>query len=308
MQSNSNQDTPNVPTTIMSYGYDNVGNVLSMTDAIAGSFGIANTREYDALNRLTVNAQGNKRVDYAYNAISQVTNKKRYSDITGTNLVAETNNIYDQINRLTNITHSKGANIISSYAQTYDAGSKITGVTGTDGSSAYTYDNTNQLTGADYDFQADESYTYDGNGNRTNNGYVTGINNRLLKDNKYLYEYDLVGNRTKRTDKLTGDMTDYGWDIRDRLTGLVVRNALGDVTKTAEYKYDVYNQRIAKTVDADGDGAAVATTERYVYGANQNIDLIFDEYGNVNHRYLFGDGVDQIEADESNGMVMFSGL
>jgi RHS repeat-associated protein len=84
----------------------------------------------------------------------------------------------------------------------------------------------------------------------------------------------------------------------------VVRNALGDVTKTAEYKYDVYNQRIAKTVD--GDGAAVATTERYVYGANQNIDLIFDEYGNVNHRYLFGDGVDQIEADESNGNVLWA--
>jgi RHS repeat-associated protein len=179
-------------------------------------------------------------------------------------------------------------------------------VTGTDGSSAYTYDDTNQLTGADYDFQADESYTYDSNGNRTNAGYVTSINNRLLEDNQYLYEYDIVGNRTKRTDKLTGDMTDYGWDIRDRLTGLVVRNALGDVTKTAQYKYDVYNQRIAKTVDADGDGAAVVTTERYVYGANQNIDLIFDEYGNVNHRYLFGNGVDQIEADESNGNVLWA--
>jgi YD repeat-containing protein len=174
MLTNSNQDTPNVPTTIMSYSYDNVGNVLSMTDTINGNLGVTTTRQYDALNRLTVNAQGNKRVDYAYNAISQIINKKRYSDITGTNLVAETSHIYDSINRLTNITHSKGANTISSYAQTYDAGSKITSVTGTDGSSTYTYDNTNQLTGADYDFQADESYTYDSNGNRTNNGYVKG--------------------------------------------------------------------------------------------------------------------------------------
>jgi YD repeat-containing protein len=63
--------------------------------------------------------------------------------------------------------YSKGANTISSYAQTYDAGSKITGVTGTDGISTYAYDDTNQLTGADYDFQADESYSYDSNGNRT---------------------------------------------------------------------------------------------------------------------------------------------
>jgi RHS repeat-associated protein len=258
------------------------------------------------LNRMTVNAQGNKRVDYAYNAISQVTNKKRYSDITGTNLVAETSHIYDSINRITNITHSKGANIISSYAQTYDAGSKITGVTGTDGSSTYTYDDTNQLTGADYDFQADESYTYDDNGNRTNSGNVTGINNQLLEDSKYLYEYDIVGNRTKRTDKSTDEVTEYSWDIRDRLTGITVKNALGEIIRTAEYTYDVYNQRIAKTVDADGDGVAVATTERYVYGRDQNIGLVFDENGNVNHRYLFGDGVDQIEADESNGNVLWA--
>jgi RHS repeat-associated protein len=290
----------------MSYSYDNVGNVRSMTDTINGNLGIETTREYDALNRLTVNAQGNKRVDYTYNAISQVTNKKRYSDITGTNLVAETNHIYDSINRLTNIIHSNGANTISSYAQTYDAASKITSVTGTDGSSTYTYDDTNQLTGADYDFQADESYSYDGNGNRTNDGYVTGVNNQLLEDNKYLYEYDLVGNRTKRTDKSTNEVMEYRWDIRDRLTGITVKNDLGEIIRTAEYTYDVYNQRIAKTVDTDGDGSLAAVTERFVYGNDQNIALVFDENGNVNHRYLFGNGIDQIEADESNGNVLWA--
>jgi RHS repeat-associated protein len=306
MLSVSNEGTPNLPTTIMSYSYDNVGNVRSMTDTINGNLGIETTREYDALNRLTVNAQGNKRVDYTYNAISQVTNKKRYSDITGTNLVAETNHIYDQSDRLTNIIHSNGANTISSYAQTYDAASKITSVTGTDGSSTYTYDDTNQLTGADYDFQADESYSYDGNGNRTNDGYVTGVNNQLLEDNKYLYEYDLVGNRTKRTDKSTNEVMEYRWDIRDRLTGITVKNDLGEIIRTAEYTYDVYNQRIAKTVDTDGDGSLAAVTERFVYGNDQNIALVFDENGNVNHRYLFGNGIDQIEADESNGNVLWA--
>jgi YD repeat-containing protein len=56
MLTNSNQDTLNVPTTIMSYSYDNVGNVLSMTDTIAGNLGVTTTHQYDALNRLTVNA------------------------------------------------------------------------------------------------------------------------------------------------------------------------------------------------------------------------------------------------------------
>jgi RHS repeat-associated protein len=298
MLSVNNEGTPNLPTTIMSYSYDNVGNVRSMTDTINVSLGVATTREYDALNRLTVNAQGNKRVDYTYNAISQVTNKKRYSDITGTNLVAETNHIYDSINRLTNITHSKGATTIASYTQTYDAGSKITSITSTDGNSTFNYDDTDQLTGADYNYQTDENYTYDANGNRTNTGYVTGINNRLLEDTKYRYEYDKVGNRTKRTDKSTNEVTEYSWDIRDRLTGIRVINDLGEVIRTANYVYDVYDQRIAKIVDLDGDGLEAATTERFVYGSNQNIALVFDGNGTLTHRYMFSNGIDQIEADE----------
>jgi RHS repeat-associated protein len=306
METVSNQDTPNVPTTILSYTYDNVGNVLSMTDSINGNLGVTTSHQFDALNRMTQNTQGNKRVDYVYNALSQVTSKKRYSDTTGTNLVAETSHTFDNLNRLTDISHSKGANVLANYSQAYDAKSRITGVTGTDGSSSFTYDNTDQLTGVDYSFQTDESYTYDDNGNRTNAGYVTGVNNRLLEDNKFRYEYDLVGNRTKRTDKLTAEVTNYSWDVRDRLTGLVVRNVLGEEVRSAGYTYDVYNQRIAKTVDMDGAGVQAATTERYVYGGDQNIDLIFDENGNVSHRYLFGAGVDQIEADESGGSVLWA--
>jgi RHS Repeat len=66
----------------MNYSYDKVGNLLSMTDSINGNTGVNNARQYDALNRLTQNSQGKKRVDYAYNALSQVTNKKRFSDTT----------------------------------------------------------------------------------------------------------------------------------------------------------------------------------------------------------------------------------
>jgi RHS repeat-associated protein len=90
------------------------------------------------------------------------------------------------------------------------------------------------------------------------------------------------------------------------LTGITVKNDLGEIIRTAEYTYDVYNQRIAKTVDTDGDGSLAAVTERFVYGRDQNIALVLDENGNVNHRYLFGNGVDQIEADESNGNVLWA--
>jgi YD repeat-containing protein len=91
MVTTSNSGTPNVPTTVMSYSYDNVGNVLSVTDSINGTVDNTTSQQYDALNRLTVNTQGNKRVDYAYNAISQVTNKKRYTNIQSTISISKTN-------------------------------------------------------------------------------------------------------------------------------------------------------------------------------------------------------------------------
>jgi hypothetical protein len=72
-----------------------LGNTLSVTDRINGTVHYTTSHQFDALNRMTLYTQGNKRVDYAYNAISQVTNKKRYSDSTDTNLVAVTNQIYD---------------------------------------------------------------------------------------------------------------------------------------------------------------------------------------------------------------------
>jgi hypothetical protein len=80
MSTFSNSGTPNVPATVMTYGYDNVGNDLSIAETINGTADVTTTHQFDALNRMTVNTQGSKRVDYTYNAINQVTNKKRYSN------------------------------------------------------------------------------------------------------------------------------------------------------------------------------------------------------------------------------------
>ena len=66
-----------------------------------------------------------------------------------------------------------------------------------------------------------EAYTYDANGNRTNNGYATGVNNQLVSDGTYSYEYDKEGNRTNRTNTATGAVDNYTWDYRNRLTGVI---------------------------------------------------------------------------------------
>jgi RHS repeat-associated protein len=163
-----------------------------------------------------------------------------------------------------------------------------------DGAEDYTYDATNQLTGATHTSQSEEAFQYDANGNRTDGGYQTGTNNQLLTDGKFNYQYDGEGNRTKRTEIATGKVTEYVWDYHNRLTSLLFKDAAGNVAKTIGYTYDVNNQRIGKNVDG--------AVERYILDRNQ-IALVFDGSGVQKSRYLYGTGVDQVLAEETGTNV-----
>ncbi len=299
----NNAGTAGSPSVLMNYGYDAAGNMLSAADSINGTPSGTNTYTFDPLNRVTRMQQSgtgvtNKRVEYAYNAVGQPINVKRFSDLAGTQPVVETTHTFDRLNRLTTINHSKGGTPLASYNYSFDANSRITSVTNKDGTSTNTYDDTDQLTGVDYSFQPDEAYTYDANGNRTNPGYVTGANNRLLSDGKFNYDYDGEGNRIKQTDILTGAVTEYAWDYRNRLTQITEKNAAGTVINQSNQTYDPNNLRIGKTANG--------TTERYVYGQNQNIALEFDGSGALTNRYLHGNNIDEILADESNGSTLWT--
>ena len=165
-----------------------------------------------------------------------------------------------------------------------------------DGTAEYSYDLTDQLIGADYNYQDDEDYTYDANGNRTFSGYVTGDNNLVLSDGTYDYEYDSQGNRTRRTHIATGDATDYHWDHRNRLTKVVSKDSIGTVTKTVEYTYDVFNRRVAKTVAIGTNPAAPEDISYYIHdgerwergNAGDHLALVFDGNGDLTNRYLHG--------------------
>ncbi|MDJ0674655.1 MAG: FG-GAP-like repeat-containing protein [Calothrix sp. MO_167.B42] len=306
-----NAGTPGVANVVLDYTYDGVGNGRTVTDTINSvQFGIEEFT-YDELNRVTrITQSGNgvadKRVDMTYDAASQMTGITRYGDLAGTQLVAESNYTYDAGSRLTQLTHSGGNGVLTlsaaeglaDYTWEYDEINRITQFTSPDGSSSYNYDATNQLVGSDYSYQDDESYTYDANGNRTNDGYDTGADNRLLSDGKYNYSYDDEGNRTQRVEIATGEVTEYSWDYRNRLTQVIVKDAAGNVVKAVEYTYDVFDRRIAKEVDPDGDGAAISEVERFVYDG-EHIALTFDGDGNLTHRYLHGAGIDQVLADEN---------
>ncbi len=103
------------------------------------------------------------------------------------------------LNRLTSLSHENGATVLADYVWEYDTNGRLTSFTSVDGVDQYSYDDNGQLTGVDSNYQTDETYTYDANGNRTNTGYTTGTNNRLTSDGTYNYEYDDEGNRPPRS-------------------------------------------------------------------------------------------------------------
>ncbi|MDB9440212.1 hypothetical protein PN497_02285 [Sphaerospermopsis kisseleviana CS-549] len=162
------------------------------------------------------------------------------------------------------------------------------------------------------------TYSYDADGNLISTTDAVGnVNqntydklNRLIENidtlNQKTSYSDGEGNRTKRTEIATGQVTEYVWDYRNRLTKVSFKDAAGNEIKTVEYTYDVNNRRLAKSIDADGSGAATPTVERYVYDG-QNIALTFDGNGTQTHRYFYGTGVDQILADENGqGQVLWT--
>jgi RHS repeat-associated protein len=181
-------------------------------------------------------------------------------------------------------------------------------MTSTDGSSDFTYDGANQLAGADHDYQVDESYTYDDNGNRTDGDYTTGPGNRLLSDGTYDYEYDNEGNLISRTETATGAVRRFEWDYRNRLVTVIDEDPTGVPVRRVDYTYDALDRRIAKSVDTTPLGALDAAITYSVYDGNQVLLEMVDSDGvsgpnetTLEKRYLHGPMVDQVLAQEDAG-------
>ncbi|MCA9262200.1 MAG: hypothetical protein KDA60_00065, partial [Planctomycetales bacterium] len=282
-----NAGTPDVPNVVLEYDYDDVGNVLSVTDTIAGSLGGTNEYLYDALNRTVRITQAGpqaseKRVDFTYNDLGQYTAIDRFSDLAGTQPVVTTTYTYDTLNRLVDLRHNNGTEDVAFYQYAYDADSRIASILDVDGLTTYSYDDRDQLTGADRgasDPRGDESYTYDANGNRVEShlhgaAYVTGDANRLLSDGTYNYAYDDEGNMVLRTEIATGYYREFEYDHRNRLFRVTDFSSGGIITQEVTYTYDALDRRIARTADTDGEGGESPTIEHYVYEGN-NVLLDF---------------------------------
>jgi RHS repeat-associated protein len=280
---------------------------MSVSATIGGTADFKNDNTNDGLSRMTrVEQNGNggstvasKRASFEYNALGQITKLQREHKPSGSwQEIATTHFTYDNVNRLTHLDHQRGGtNLFTGMSFTYDAMNRVTQAATQDGTASYSYDKNSRLTAADYSYQTDESFGYDANGNRNMTGYTVGAANRILSDGTYDYTYDDEGNLIRRTNISTGYYTEYVWDYRNRLTQVLEKNDAGTLLKQFDYKYDVYNRRIQKSVDNDGPGSGAAVGTRYVWDG-RNVVFTFDGNNALTHRYLSAPNIDAILADE----------
>ncbi|MBX7166843.1 MAG: RHS repeat-associated core domain-containing protein [Pirellulales bacterium] len=155
-----------------------------------------------------------------------------------------------------------------------------------------------------------QTYAYDKNGNRTaTNGVAAtiGANNRLTNDGTYSYTYDDEGNLLSRTTIATGVRREYAWDHRNRLAAVVHRPSVGGAATAVEfYAYDVFNRRVRRDLDTNGD-LNPESRELYVYDGDDVLLDFTDADANgaalpaLARRYLHGPAVDQVLAQENVG-------
>ena len=319
----SNDGTANAPTVMLTYTYDEHGHVRTVSDGTAVTEYLYDSHQRVAHIMESGTGVAEKRVDYAYDDLGRYTSITRYADLAGTQLVAATTYDdpstatqpgYDELGQLRELVHTVGAAALA-YTWTYDNAGRMTAMTSPGGATDYTLDDTGQLVDADHSagFQADESYTYDANGNRDGGGDTVDTDNRLTSDGVYNYAYDDEGNLAERTRISDGSKTVYTWDHRNRLMQVTFEDDLGVAIGIVSYVYDAFDRRIATQVDADASGTAESSTH-YVYDGDALVQEYVDADGpsgggaaSLAHRFLHGPGVDDVLAQEdAAGEVLWS--
>ncbi|MEX2118568.1 MAG: hypothetical protein WD847_03085 [Pirellulales bacterium] len=210
--SENNSGTPGMPNVVLTHGYNAFGERTSRSDNLGGSTAFT----FDQAHRmtgatLTVGAN-TAQVAWTYDNADRMTRITRngmgsevWTDITLDNM--------DRVKRIAHSSYAKGMMFgnpaLSAFDYTWNAASEITSYTGPEGTLNYSYDTTNQLTGASG--ARSEAYGYDLNGNRTMTGYSTGTGNRLLSDGVYNYTHDNEGNLTVQTRISDSQRTEFTW-------------------------------------------------------------------------------------------------
>jgi RHS repeat-associated protein len=279
------------------YDYDVYGDLIQREDWVNSSQIATLDYTYDKNHQLKHLSQTGSGVvaqdiDFTYDRLNQLRKIDRTSANDPGHLITDYQytavGLLEDINSYFNTT----ANIIGHYHYGYDDGNRLILTTGIDGNSAVDYGDDNQLQGIDYATRPDEAYNFDALGIRSGWSTVTGDSRQVFNDGKYEYTYDLEGNLSRKKEISTGNLTNYSWDYRNRLTRVVSGSQI------IEYLYDAEDRRVGKKING-------VVTQKYVYDG-ADIALVVDGAGVLVERYLFGAGVDNVLSRESGGAVVWS--
>ena len=314
-----NLGTPHVPRVVLNYSYDEVGNLVTLSDTIDGQPAGTNSSSYDALNRLISLTQTginvtDKRVDFAYNPRGEFESLARFADSAATQSIVESTFDFDSLNRLVSLVHTGPSGPLAFPELVYDAASRIAQRANVGGTTLYEYDSRNQLLAATHSnpLVPNESYVYDAAGNRTGShlhaAYTTGPGNQLLSDGTYNYQYDDEGNLVRRTEIATGALREFEWDHRNRLIAVIDRDGATNDLQRVEFTYDPFDRRIRTTFSSPSDDWAA----HFVYH-DDDVLLEFadaDGIGGPNplvlsQRYLHGPAIDQLLAQDDGAGNVF---
>lgn len=286
-------------------GYDSVGRVSNVTDvfgqAISYSYDANGNRtnlsinqsvsaayQYDAVNRLTQLADSNNAAfTFNYDATNKLTSRNAPNGITSTYQ-------YDGLDELTRLTHAGGVNAIADYQYQQNTAGQITQIAEQAGAHAYGYDAADRLTSATHPNLPQESYGYDGVGNRTasqrSSTYTYQPFNKLASTSTATYNYDNNGNLTAKTD--SAGTWQYTWDYENRLTQVTRPDNL-----TISYKYDALGRRIQRSTSAGAYTNYIYDRQDVVKDVNSDGSIV---------EYLNGLGMDnKLRQTSSAGTFYF---
>lgn len=138
----------------------------------------------------------------------------------------------------------------------------------------YTYDTAGRLHEVFKDSVLQNTYTYDANGNRLNNGAVYDDQDRLVSTSTATYTYTANGELATKTEG--GQTTTYNYDV----VGNLISVTLSDGT-LIEYVIDGRNRRVGKKVNG-------VLTKAWLYKDSLNPIAELDGAGNVVSRFVYG--------------------
>lgn len=270
---NDNVTKETISGRIIQYGYDNTNELASIAVQSNGKT-FSQLYQTDSVGRLThLKRGGASQVSMVYTKTGLVEQLRYVNGV-------HSNYEYDNAQQLQDMNVTKGTTILLEESFAYDSDSNLTNVTSSMGDKSYKYDEINQLVSQTLPNNVTETYEYDAVGNRTKktvtaNGestvfeYGYNANNQLVNANGHSYTYDENGNRT------SDDKYEYVYNKFDQLTE--IKTLAGK--SVATYAYDEEGRRISKTVDG--------VTTNYHYDQGINVLFETDSQGNITKEYSY---------------------